>query len=753
MSSRLLDVAVPLPIFKTFSYHLPREIGNSCLPGTRVLVPFGNKHLVGLVVGESAQVNPEIEPKPVVRVLDSKPLLSSALLKLGEWVSTYYFAPPGEAYRVMLPPGLLLRKASPGSDPVAYWPARKQQAVVALHTPQMKQRLTRRQRSVIEIVHRQELPVLVSQLVRETRCSTSVIKTLAAKGILTIKEIDIHRSPWSSPRVEPQSRHPLSPEQAMSLQQLLDRLQEKRFASCLLHGVTGSGKTEVYLNAIEDVVEKGRSAIMMVPEIGLTPQTSRQFRSWFGTRVAIMHSGLSTGERFDQWRRIREGEARIVVGTRSAIFAPLRDVGLIIVDEEHDASYKQDEFPRYHGRDTALKRAQLEQAVVVLGSATPQLETYHRFQTRDKSRYLQLSTRIMERPLPTVHIVDMRQEFERRGPGSVISRFMEQAIEERLSQGAQTLILLNRRGYASALLCRSCGHSESCVNCSISLTFHQQNQRLVCHYCGYARSVPRKCAECGKEYIYFIGEGTEKIQELLEERFSNARVDRLDRDAVQRKGSYERILGAFSSGRTDILVGTQMISKGHDFAGVTLVGVVGADQGLRIADFRAAERTFQLLTQVAGRAGRGDTEGEVILQTYYPNHYSLKYACAQDYDSFYQHELRFRRRFRYPPFTALANVLIKGTERHQVADLAGEVAQALLERRKEFSDPTRMRVLGPAPAALEKIKKDYRFQILIKTTNRKELSKVLQSALEGLRPELHGQLKQISIDIDPINLL
>src|SRR5690606_3981517 len=393
----VLDVAVPLPIFKTFSYRLPSDIEGECVPGVRVLVPFGNKHLVGLVVGFGEIVEPEVEPKPVLRILDSKPLLTPVLLKLGKWVSTYYFSPPGEAYRVMLPPGLLSRKASPDSDHSNFWPARRQQAVVALNVSHGEQRLTSKQSSVLEVIKKQNLPVLLRQLVEETNCSLSVIKALANKGVLKISEIDIYRSPWSQPYVAPQPRHPLNPEQAMCLQQLLDRLQEKRFASCLLHGVTGSGKTEVYLNAIEDVISKGRTAIMMVPEIGLTPQISRQFRSWFGSRVAIMHSGLSAGERFDQWRRIREGEADIVVGTRSAVFAPLRDVGLIIVDEEHDASYKQDEFPRYHGRDTALKRAQFEQAVVVLGSATPQLETYHRFQTRDRSRYLQLSTRVMER--------------------------------------------------------------------------------------------------------------------------------------------------------------------------------------------------------------------------------------------------------------------------------------------------------------------------------------------------------------------
>jgi primosomal protein N' (replication factor Y) len=516
--------------------------------------------------------------------------------------------------------------------------------------------------------------------------------------------------------------------------------------------VTGSGKTEVYLNGISAALESGRSALMLVPEIGLTPQTARYFREWFGEDAAILHSGLSNGERFDQWRRIRDGRARVVVGTRSAIFAPLANLGLIVIDEEHDASYKQEELPRYHARDTALKRAQLEKAVVVLGSATPQLETFFLATEGGRHRYEPLRSRVLERPLPTVRIVDMRAEFAHFGRGAIISQLLQDAVRERLRRKEQTLILLNRRGYSPLLICRSCGQVESCENCSISLTFHQESNRLSCHYCGYTRQVPARCRECGKEYIYFVGEGTERVEEVLGGLFPEAAVARMDRDTTHRKGSLARILSEFAAGRVDILVGTQMIAKGHDFPRVTLVGVLAADRALRLADFRAAERTFQLLTQVAGRSGRGERPGEVIIQTYYPEHYCLRHACAQDYDGFFGQELKFRRSFRYPPLTALANLFISSRDADEARKLSEELARLLNRYRDAYSSEERMRILGPAAAALERLKKDYRRQILIKTTHRGELHRVLEAAVTELRKQGHDP-KAVAIDVDPLNLL
>ena len=745
-----VDVAVPLPILRLFTYLLPAELAQRVAPGCRVLVPFGSRHLIGMVVRLKKGVRNK-NLKPVLQVLDSEPLLPEALVELGNWVSWYYLAPPGESFRVMLPPGLLSKTASPDKKPEEFWPAKRQLAVVQWKSD-ADVSLTKAQAIAVEILAAQRLPVLVSDLVRETVCSHQVLRLLDKKGVVSLSPIDIYRSPWTQPRVPPAVRHELTREQARILDEIERGLRASRFASLLVHGVTASGKTEIYLNAISAVLRSGKSALVLVPEIGLTPQIARQFRGWFQDEVAILHSGLSAGERFDQWRRIREGRSRVVIGTRSAVFAPLTELGLIIVDEEHDSSYKQIDQPRYNGRDTALKRGQLEGALVVLGSATPQLETFYKARVRAPGKYLSLTSRILDRPLPKVHVLDMKEEFRKRGKGVTISDFLASMIEQRLSSREQTLILMNRRGYAAALLCRSCGHVETCSNCSITLTYHATSNLLSCHYCGLNRRVPKRCAECGKEYIHFLGEGTEKIQEVLKARFPTASIDRLDRDTARAKGSIEKILDGLRSGETDILIGTQMIAKGHDFPGVTLVGVVGADQGLRLADFRAAERTFQLLTQVAGRSGRGDQSGEVVIQTYYPNHYALRYASSQDYHRFSERELRFRKRFRYPPYVALASLLVLGREKEAALSLAEKLAALLLERRSRLSSASRLRILGPAPAAIEKLKKDYRVQILVKSTDRKEMHEVLLDSLEEIGKK-GSDLKRISVDIDPVNLL
>jgi primosomal protein N' (replication factor Y) len=748
--SVLVDVAVPLPISRTFTYSLPDNLAGQVEPGCRLLVPFGRRHLIGMAVRVKQQES-QRELKPVMRLLDPTPLLDSSLIELGLWLSWYYLAPLGEAFRVMLPPGLMAKRASPDQNPETFWPIKKQLAVVRFNADS-HQKLTQKQAEAVRVLSLQEFPVLVTELIRETACTEGVLRSLAAKGVLTLDKTNVYRCPWAQLRVPAPVRHKLSDEQSRILKEINYWLLRNEFHSLLIHGVTASGKTEIYLNAIESFLKAGKSALILVPEIGLTPQITRQFRAWFKEQVAILHSALSAGERFDQWRRIREGQARVVVGTRSAIFAPLPQLGLIIVDEEHDTSYKQEDQPRYNARDTALKRGQLEKALVLLGSATPQLETYHPATTKGVPSYQPLTSRVLNRPLPRVHILDMRVEFQKRGKATVVSEFLASAVRERLRRKEQTLILLNRRGYASALLCRSCGHTETCGNCSITLTYHSDFNRLTCHYCGYSRSVPSLCSQCGKKYVYFIGEGTERIQEILDELFPRATIDRLDRDTVQRKGSIDRILSGLLTGKTDILIGTQMIAKGHDFPGVTLVGVLGADLGLRLADFRAAERTFQLLTQVAGRAGRGDRSGEVVIQTYYPNHYALKYACTQNYQAFSDKELEFRRRFLYPPFVALASLIVAGEDRVRAWSLAEKLVERLREARTNISSSNRLRILGPAPAAIERLKGEYRFQVIIKTTNRHELHDVVARSLSEVdrRPSV---LKRISIDIDPLNLM
>jgi primosomal protein N' (replication factor Y) len=747
------DVAIPLPIHQLFTYEIPAELGDAVAPGIRVLVPFGTRRLVGIVVrnhSEGAQVEDTVDFKSVFGVLDQVPLIGPRLLELGSWVSSYYLAPPGEAFRVMLPPGLLAKSVTTDFD--RHWPVRKQLAVMEIGGLG-EQRVSARQEEALDRLKNCRLPVLVAEA-EKVGISPSVLRALATKGLIRMELMEIVRSPWSAIHLQDGEirRHVLNEEQQGALGLIARGLSAESFQSLVLHGVTGSGKTEVYLNAISEALSRGRTALLLVPEIGLTPQVARYFQSWFQDDAAILHSGLSDGERFDQWRRIKQGAAKVVIGTRSAVFAPLENPGLLIVDEEHDGSYKQEETPRYNGRDTAIKRAQLENAVVVLGSATPQLETYYLATSRRQYGYYQLASRIEARPLPTVRLVDMRVEFQNRGKAAVISEVLEEAIRLRLDKRQQVLVLLNRRGYSPLLLCRSCGTTEVCNQCSISLTYHQEISRLCCHYCGYSRAVPKKCANCGKEYLYFVGEGTERIEELLQQQFPKARVARVDRDTVQRRGSIARILSEFSAGRIDVLVGTQMIAKGHDFPRVTLVGVLAAEQSLRLADFRSAERTFQLLLQVAGRAGRGDQPGEVIVQTYFPNHYSVKYACAQDYERFFQHEIEFRRMFRYPPFAALANIVITGKDRARTEEQATAVVRILIEQRKLLSHEERMRFLGPAPAVRERLRGEYRFQILVKTTSRPELHRVLE-ALIGRLKETGSAGKGISVDVDPSNLL
>jgi primosomal protein N' (replication factor Y) (superfamily II helicase) len=746
------NVAVPLPIYQTFAYLVPATMRGNLRPGCRVLVPFGSRPLIGVTVGMRTEV-PTGEVKAIQEVLDDEPIFSPEMVELALWIASYYLAPPGKVMQVMLPPGLLRRKVRPdqGSPSERFWPTKQQRAVVKVTVPAVK--LTERQKEAWQLLKDATLPVLVQPFIRETGCSDSVLKSLASKGAIRIESIEMQRSPWSRQgfRLETK-KHALTADQRKILKTVEGHLCSGQFSSVLLHGVTGSGKTEIYLNAISTALAQGKSALVLVPEIGLTPQTSQHFRAWFGKEVAILHSGLSEGERFDQWRKIRKGRARVVVGTRSAVFAPFRELGIIFVDEEQDGSYKQEKLPRYHARDVALKRGQIEKAVVVLGSATPQLETYYRAVQGERLQYETLSSRVLERPLPSVKIVDMRAEFQRHGKAAVISEPLRQAIGDRLERKEQILVLLNRRGYSSALLCRSCGNVEVCEDCSISLTYHRGWNRLICHYCGGSSSIPQRCDKCDRKYLFLFGEGTEKIQEILSRLFPQAAIDRLDRDTVRRRGAIEKILGTFASGRTDILIGTQMIAKGHDFPKVTLVGVLAAERALRMPDFRAAEKTFQLLTQVAGRAGRGERPGEVIIQTYHPNHYSLRCARTQDYRLFFEEEIRFRRRFKYPPFTALANLLIRGKEQEKVGQLAAQVADLLLFHRRHFSAERRMRILGPAPAALEKLKGLYRFQIVIKTTSREELHQVLGHTLEDLA-EQRVDLQKIAVDVDPLNLL
>ncbi|MBV8771447.1 MAG: primosomal protein N', partial [Deltaproteobacteria bacterium] len=523
-------------------------------------------------------------------------------------------------------------------------------------------------------------------------------------------------------------------------------VRAREFNGILLHGVTGSGKTAVYLAAMKAALESGRSAILLVPEIGLTPAVAAEVHQVFEDQVAILHSALSDKERAEHWHRIRQGRARAVVGTRSAVFAPVSDLGLIIVDEEQDFSYKQEETPRYHARHVAIMRAKFSGAVVVLGSATPSLESYF---NASKGRYalLEMPERVEQRPLPEVELVDMRQEFQETGGEQVLSRKLLEEIRIRLERQEQAIVLLNRRGYSPVVLCRACGKTLECQNCAIAMTHHKQQRRMECHYCGFVAPVPQTCASCGSEYVYFLGAGSEKLEELLHGYHPQARIARLDRDTVRSPADFERTLNALNAGELDLLVGTQMIAKGHDIHGVTLVGVVGSDLALSLPDFRAAETTFQLLTQVAGRAGRGNTPGKVVLQTYFPNHYAVQHAARHDFLGFYTRELRFRAWMHYPPYGSLANVLLRGEKLDQVLAWTGSLGHWL-----EKTPHQGVRVLGPAAAPIPKLKNDYRYHFILKSESRQKLNTLLRTLI-AYAATANIPRPNIIVDVDALRLM
>jgi primosomal protein N' (replication factor Y) len=584
------------------------------------------------------------------------------------------------------------------------------------------------------------------EMLRSLGVPRSTLGTLVKRGL-----IDVLHEPMELPKstVNPRGL-PAGVEFNSAQRAALDKIRglvdAKSFAGILLHGITGSGKTAVYLAAMKSVLDAGRSAILLVPEIGLTPAVAADVHDVFGDEVAILHSGLSDKERAEHWHRIRRGEARAIVGTRSAVFAPVSSLALIIVDEEQDSSYKQEETPRYHARDVAVMRAKFSDAVVVLGSATPSLESYF---NAKKNRYalVEMPDRVERRPLPDVELIDMRQEFQETGNEQVISRELIEEIRLRLERKEQAMVLLNRRGYSPVVLCRTCGKKLECQNCAIALTHHKSQRRMECHYCGFMAPVPKRCASCGSEYVYFLGTGSEKLEELLHGFFPQARIARLDRDTVRSHADFERVLNALNAGELDLLVGTQMIAKGHDIHGVTLVGVVGADMALGLPDFRAAERTFQLLTQVAGRAGRGEVPGKVVLQTYFPEHYAVQYASQHDFAGFYEKELRFRSWMHYPPYSSLANVMVRSAKLDETLRWSGALGRWFEKTRHEG-----VRVLGPAAAPIERLKRDYRYHFILKSPSRQKLNEVLRAMLAQAEKEKIPRTNVI-VDVDALWLM
>ncbi|MBZ5721108.1 MAG: primosomal protein N' [Acidobacteriia bacterium] len=587
---------------------------------------------------------------------------------------------------------------------------------------------------------------LAVETLRTLEIPRTTLGTLVKRGLIEITE-EPGEFTMSALKARPSPfDFQFSPAQQEALKCIQDGVSARKFTGLLLHGVTGSGKTAVYLAGMRAVLDAGRSSILLVPEIGLTPAVAADLQQVFGDEVAILHSGLSDQERAEQWHRIKRGDARVVVGTRSAVFAPVSDLALMIVDEEQDSSYKQEETPRYHARDVAVVRAKMANAVVVLGSATPSLESYFNAK-QNKYALLELPDRVEQRPLPEVEIIDMRQEFQETGQEQVISRKLGEEIKDRLERKEQVMVLLNRRGYSPVVLCRTCGKTLECKNCAIALTHHKRSRRMECHYCGYTAPVPKACIHCGSEYVYFLGTGSEKLEELLHGMFPQARIGRLDRDTVRGREDFERALNALNEGELDLLVGTQMIAKGHDVHGVTLVGVVGADMALGMPDFRSAERTFQLLTQVAGRAGRGQIPGKVVLQTYFPDHYAVQYAAQHDFAGFYDKELRFRSWMHYPPYSALANVLVRSGKLDEALGWSGTLGRWFEKTRHEG-----IRVLGPAAAPILRLKRDYRYHFVLKSASREKLNALLRAMLAHAAQQKIPRT-QVIVDVDAVWLM
>jgi len=609
---------------------------------------------------------------------------------------------------------------------------------------QVEGKLNANQQAIVDYLHNQENDRAPVEALRELAVPRTTLQTLVRRGIVELSEeaASFHMSGLKPRKLE----FLFTSAQKSALETIIGSVDQRKFLPMLLHGVTGSGKTAVYLSAMQSVLAKGRSAILLVPEIGLTPAMAADLHQIFGDEVAILHSALSDDERAEQWKRIRSGESHIVVGTRSAVFAPVSDLALIVVDEEHDHSYKQEEMPRYHARDVAVMRAKMCSAAVVLGSATPSLETYHNG-ARGKYRLLELPERIEKRPLPEVEILDMREEFHRTKKDEVLSRKLVEEIGERLSRHEQVMVLLNRRGYSAFVLCRECGESVHCKNCAISMTYHKREHRLVCHYCGYTRPAPKTCPKCGSEFVQYLGTGSEKLEHILHGMFPQARIARLDRDTVRGRDDFERMLSALHAGEIDLLVGTQMIAKGHDVANVTLVGVVASDAALSFPDFRAAERTFQLLTQVAGRAGRGDMPGKVVLQTFFPDHYAIQFAAAHDYRGFYEKEIRFRSWMHYPPFSAVSNVLVRSPKLEEALAWSGVLGKWFASTRLEA-----VRVMGPAAAVIVRLKTEYRYHFLLKSASRERMNDVLRAMLEHADTQKIPR-NHVVVDVDALSLI
>jgi primosomal protein N' (replication factor Y) len=766
-----VDVALPLPLFQTFTYRVDGTPKHAVRPGSRVVVPIRNKRAIGIVVGEVAEPS-GVKARAVLDVPDAVPAITPPLLELARWISEYYVVPLGIVVRSMLPATM-----TGAAVPV---PASKTKRIasIALELPTLLERertfgRAKRQREVYELLETLGGRAPVDHLVEQLGCTVGVVTSLADRGLITIEAQVVARDPFASRAPGIAANHVPTVAQRTAVDALVRGAPGDVF---LLHGITGSGKTLVYIELLRHVVGTlGRTAIVLVPEIALTPQTVDRFRAVFGERIAVLHSALSDGERLDEWRALARGEKRIAVGARSAIFAPLPDLGAIVVDEEHESSYKQGESPRYHAREVAIMRAKLEGAVAVLGSATPSLESWVNA-TTGKYKLLALPERTAGASLPTVEVVDLRrgappehhdtaaQSFARHPTDTrtaestrplartILSPELETALHQTLARREQSILLLNRRGYASFIICDDCGDVASCPFCSITLTYHRSPERLVCHYCLHQEPVRERCARCRGATLKQRGLGTQQVERLLVDRFPEARIARMDVDTTSGKWAHATILDKVGSGEIDILLGTQMIAKGLDFPNVTLVGVVDADVGINLPDFRASERCFQLLSQVAGRAGRGPKGGRVLIQTRLPSHHAVRCAVTHDYTGFVRQELEGRINPAYPPNVRLTNVVFSGVTERATADLAETAAtwlRALLAAREEGMHVT---LLGPAPCPVERIKNRWRWHLVLKSPSAREMTRVARYFLERFEVPNTAQLR-VAVDRDPVSLL
>ncbi len=773
-------VTLEIALRKEFDYAIPPELAARVDIGTRVKVPFGPRQVNG-VVTEVVEESTHTNLRAIVKIIGAQSLVTPQVLKLARWIADYYCCAPEIALKSVLP------------DAVRKEDARfKERLFVRLNPVRGEMpRLTKRQQDILHVIEEwRELPL--QRLLILTGATPATIRKLEDKALIAIApEVD-ERDPYAKEEILPTLPLTLNAEQATALGKIRDAIDEKARqgdkgtsrqgdkaaihgnsiplspsllvsqSTFLLHGVTGSGKTEVYLQAIAHTLDQGKGAIVLVPEISLTPQTVERFKSRFSsgplrTLVAVLHSHLSAGERHDEWHKIRQGRARIVIGARSAIFAPVEPLGLIIVDEEHEHSYKQEESPRYHARDVAVVRGQMEGAVVVLGSATPSMESFYNAK-RGKYELLELTLRVDDQKMPVVRVVDMRSEGRKQKGVPIFSTQLKEAITQRLEKNEQTILFLNRRGYSTSLLCPQCGYVAECPNCSVSLTFHRRAAKLLCHICGHSAPAPTVCPEpkCRSAAIRYSGLGTEKVEDTLAKLFPHARITRMDSDTLKKKDDYRRILGDFRLGKIDILVGTQMIAKGLHFPNVTLVGIIYADLSLHMPDFRAGERTFQLLTQVAGRAGRGDVEGEVFVQAFTPFHPAIQYARRHDFIGFYEQEIEFREQLKYPPVARIALLTLRGRNEEKVRLSAAHVRSEL---EKLLAGPSQgekgtnglgdLVIAGPAPAPLARAETFYRYQLMLRTRAMTKLSRAIAEMQETLA--LPDDVL-IAVDIDPVDL-